>query len=100
MKPEHQREILDHYANHQELMDTVITAYQNHEKLKKELITLQNLQGQEDKLALLQYQIREFEELNVKQNEIEELQTEHRKLAHAEQWLDASQHAIAALKIR
>lgn len=98
LKTEYQRSLLDRYADHSDLCEKVADAYETLEKIKKNLAELSSLQGQDDKLALLQYQIQEFEDLNLGENELKSLEEEHRKLNHAEQWIFLCNQALQALK--
>jgi DNA repair protein RecN (Recombination protein N) len=98
LKPEHQRTLLDCFAEHEPLLSAVLTAFQALQRLKKEEAELLKQQGQLDKLALLQYQIRELEELNLSDNELAKLEVEQKELAHAEHWLNLCQQAIQCLK--
>jgi DNA repair protein RecN (Recombination protein N) len=103
LKPNHQRDLLDAYArsetkNHALLLNTVKEHYHLYQALQKEYQQLLSLQGQNDKLTLLQYQIQEIDELNLAEDEISRLDAEHKKLAHAEQWLLTCETALTALK--
>ncbi len=105
LKPEHQRTLLDTYAiatisdrKHTDLLNTVKMHHALYQKLLKEYQSLLSLQGQSDKLALLQYQIQEINELNLAEDELPKLEAEHKQLAHAEQWLFSTETALAALK--
>jgi DNA repair protein RecN (Recombination protein N) len=121
LKPEHQRNLLDAYAiaetknatknvkkteakantllcQHEDLLKTVKENYFLYQALLKEYQTLLSLQGQNDKLTLLQYQIQEIDELNLASDELPRLDAEHKHLAHAEQWLFTCEAALSALK--
>ncbi|MBP9763725.1 MAG: DNA repair protein RecN [Gammaproteobacteria bacterium] len=103
LKPEHQRSLLDAYAiatskKHENLLKTVKESYFLYQTLLKEHQTLLSLQGQNDKLTLLQYQIQEIDELNLAEDELTRLDAEHKHLAHAEQWLFSCETALSALK--
>lgn len=98
LKPEYQRLLLDEFANHPELIRITRQNYQELMRLRKEQAQLLENQGQQDKLALLQYQIQEIEELNLKENEVQNLEAEHKQLAHAEQWLQMVELALANIQ--
>lgn len=105
LKPEHQRTLLDIYAiaavshrKHADLLNTVKMHHALYQKLLKEYQSLLDLQGQSDKLTLLQYQIQEINELNLAEDELPKLEAEHKQLAHAEQWLFSAETALTALK--
>jgi len=98
LKPEHQRSLLDCFANHDLLLTNVSIAFENLQTLKKEIKVLMREQGQPDKLALLQYQIAELAELQLQENELYTLQAEQKKLAHIEHWQNISTEAMRCLK--
>lgn len=103
LKSEHQRSLLDAYAiaaskKHENLLKTVKENYFLYQTLLKEHQTLLSLQGQNDKLTLLQYQIQEIDELNLAEDELTRLDAEHKHLAHAEQWLFSCETALSVLK--
>lgn len=113
LKSEHQRSLLDAYAiatvkdskktkssnlQHADLLKSVKINYHLYQTLLKEHQTLLSLQGQNDKLTLLQYQIQEIDELNLAEDELTRLDAEHKHLAHAEQWLFSCETALSALK--
>jgi len=98
LKPEHQRTLLDCFADHEPLITAVSTVFQTVQRLKKEETILLQQQGHLDKLALLQYQTRELEELNLADDELAKLAIEQKELAHAEHWQALCQQAIQYLK--
>ncbi len=98
LKTDYQRSLIDHYAQNEDLCEKVASAYRTLEKLKKMKIELSGLQGQNDKLTLLEYQIQELDDLGLKEGEIQLLEQEHMKLSHAEQWLMNCEQALSYLK--
>lgn len=98
LKPEHQRLILDEFGDHQELKLSLRKAYQELQALFKIQKELSSLQGQQDKFALLQYQIQELEELRLEPNEYQHLEQEHRVLTHAGEWLSHCETAFSLLQ--
>lgn len=98
LKADHQRKLLDQFADHELLLQAVELAYNDIRTFKKEYQALQKNQGQTDKLTLLQYQIQELKELNLGENELETLTLEQKELAHAEHWLSLTQNAVVLLK--
>ncbi len=98
LKSEHQRLLLDCFANHDDLLNEVNQAFQKLQSLKKEIKALMQQQGQQDKLALLQYQISELEELGLQENELNNLQAEQKKLAHISQWQSLGTEALNYFK--
>lgn len=98
LRPEHQRFLLDEYGDHAALsaeLREAYTEYQTYIRMQKELFSLQ---GQQDKLSLLQYQIQELEELNLKDDELIKIDEEQRKLHHASEWLGLCDSALNILQ--
>jgi len=98
LRTDHQRLLLDQYANHPALILKVQQSYLQLQQLREKYKALLGLQGQHDKLALLQYQIQEIEELNLQENEFQILEKEHKELAHAELWLSSCTAILNNLK--
>lgn len=98
LKSDYQRVLLDEYGNHIELCLELKQSYQNYQKLIKMQKELLSLQGQQDKLTLLQYQIQELDELNLQENELQNLEDEQRKLNHADEWLSVCDSALGILQ--
>ncbi len=98
LKSDYQLKLLDAYGDHQELLTElrhIYQEYQKHVKVQKELLSLQ---GQQDKLNLLQYQIQELDELNLQENELINLEEEQRRLNHADEWLSQCDNALNILQ--
>lgn len=98
MKSDHQRQLLDQYANHTELCEAVRKNYHDWQQLKKRYQDLKTSQEQNDQLTLLEYQIQELHELDLQEGELESLSAEQNTLAHAEQWLSLCETALQCLK--
>ncbi len=98
LKSEYQRLLLDAYANHPELSANVKRDFLHLQRLHKEYKEFLKTKEQMDKLALLQYQIQEMQELNLQENELSTLEAEYKQLTHAEQWLTLSETALSTLK--
>ena len=94
-----QREVLDSYAQHHKLLQQVQAHYQQARHIKQQLEKLQ-FDGNEQtaKLELLQYQVKELQDLGLPENELVELEIEHKRLAHAEQLRESVQLALNALE--
>ncbi len=97
LKPEHQRRLLDEFGNHPELIEQVRRDFLQLQHLRKEYQELLELQGQPDKLALLHYQSEELQALNLMDNELISLETEHKELAHAVEWMHSCDKALVSL---
>ncbi len=86
MKVSAQRELLDAYANHQDLLDRTRDSFREY-RLKQQ--QLQELQRQSldraQRMDYLQFQISELKQLQLQPGELEELANKQKRLAHAEQ---------------
>ncbi len=96
LKSDYQRELLDDYAQNFTWINTVQKIYQAWRDATNTLATAstQDASKQKDFLA---FQLRELEELALQPNELETLTAEHRRLAHAEQWIVSAQQALNIL---
>ena len=97
LRPDYQRDLLDHYAGHIELIDGVHCLATTHRKLKKELQDLQARASEHNaRIDFLTFQLREFQELNLDPNEFGKLDIEHKQLANSDELI---QHINQALHI-
>ncbi|QYJ85170.1 DNA repair protein RecN [Shewanella mesophila] len=99
LKSEHQLTLLDSYANHRMLLDSVSASYQRYKLIDKELKLLQ--QSQHERIArkqLLQYQVEELNEFDLGETEFEEIEAEHKKLANGTALVQACQHTLFLLQ--
>lgn len=83
----YQREILDQYAGHDDLLQQVMKFYQEWHTLEVEYKRLSEEKNQHDRLQLLNYQLQEIEELALKHGELAALEQQHKKLTKAEELL-------------
>ncbi len=97
-KRQYQRELLDQFSCHLTLCEEVKSLYyewvQNQNKITQLSETQKNAAIQ---LELLQYQITEFEKLNLLPSEYERLDAEHKQLANREQLIKNCHSALAKL---
>ena len=95
LKEEYQRDLIDAYANHSELIETVKITYDAWREKQK---TLQNLQAQaqqrEDRLQLLTYQVHELDDFAIEEGEFEEIETEHKRLSNGQSLLEQAQTSV------
>ena len=81
-----QRQLLDAYAGHRELAASVAQVYQAYDQSLKTLQQLQaEVETRNQRLDYLEFQIDELSRLDLHADELEQLATEQRQLAHAEQ---------------
>lgn len=86
LKAEKQRDLLDAFAENQNLCQRVKQIYLDWLKAKKELTIIQGLlENRSAKMELLVYQLHELDNLALHDNEIEILHSEHAMLSNAEE---------------
>ena len=96
LKNDEQRRRLDRYAGHSELLAACTEAYRHWQQLEKEHAAWQAARvSDEERLALLAYQLDEIEQLAPQDGEFDELAARQNLLASAEQIL-ASGNKLAA----
>lgn len=98
MKSDHQLSMLDQYAGHLNLLEKVRHDYQAWRQCKNKLKELlQNSQENQAQKQLLQYQIKELNELALTETEFYELEQEHKRLANSGELASNCQQAIDVL---
>ena len=98
LKSEHQLSLLDSYANHQNLISNVEKQYRNVKQVEAELKQL--ITTQEERKArqqLLEYQVQELDEFDLKEDEFEQVEQEHKKLANSTDLLSHCQQSLNLL---
>ncbi|ABO23066.1 DNA repair protein RecN [Shewanella loihica] len=99
LKSEHQLTLLDSYANHKMLLEACSASYQRFKLIQKELSQLQ--QSQHERIArkqLLQYQVEELDEFALGEEEFDEIEAEHKKLANGTALIQACQRTLYLLQ--
>ena len=95
LKPETHRRLLDEYAGSQELARQVQLAAQRWRQTRQELQRLTSTSDeQRARHQLLSYQLEELENLALGDNELEQLEQEHKTLSNAEQLLGACRQVL------
>ena len=98
MKPEHQLTLLDQYAGHQQLIQASKKHYSDWRQLRNQLKNLRtNSQENLAQKQLLEYQVKELDELALSENEFEDLEQEHKVLSSSGQIAVICQQAINEL---
>ncbi|GHE85707.1 DNA repair protein RecN [Thalassotalea profundi] len=93
-----QRNILDQYANHDDLLENVKHYYNKYKELTKEYdLLLESKTQREAKQQLLQYQVNELNEFSVQQGEFETLEIEYKKQSNGQHILNESLQALQIL---
>lgn len=79
-----QRELLDGYGGHLELLQTVASKAREWQTLEEEIERTRQAAARDPaQLDLLRHQVRELSALNLKDGELAEIEAEHRRLANA-----------------
>lgn len=94
-KRDYQLKLLDNFANTSSLLKEIKTIHQQWVAIQHELKALQASNDAESRLELLRYQIEELNTLDVQNNELEDLEIEHKQLANAENIMATCQEIIA-----
>jgi len=98
LKSAHQRQLLDAFADHNDLLNQTQSAYQRWRHLQKTLAEKRALQAdQADQLALIAFKLKDLDALNPSTEQYQALSQQQTQLAHAETLLHDSQRAAEAL---
>ncbi|TLX62885.1 DNA repair protein RecN [Stutzerimonas nosocomialis] len=95
LKPDTHRRLLDEYSGSQDLARQVQLAAQRWRQTRQTLERLSNSSDeQRARHQLLSYQLEELENLALGENELEQLEQEHKNLANADQLLGACRQVV------
>lgn len=95
LKPDVQRSLLDRYAGHQHLLDSVHTLADEWQTINQEINELRKLLSERNSRSdFLKFQLRELEALHIVQDEFQRLDLEHKQLSHAGELLQNINHAL------
>ncbi|MHA2940304.1 DNA repair protein RecN [Vibrio sp. RC27] len=98
LKPEHQMSMLDQYAGHHSLITKTRDAYQQWRLARNELQQVkENSETNQAQLQLLEYQIKELNELAIGEEEFTELEIEHKRLSNSGELAQNCQQALELL---
>ena len=98
LKRDMQRQALDDYAGHQEMVATVSKYHQHLKKLREQqAILLQSKEERESRIELLSYQTQELADLALETDELQSLEEEQSKLAHINQIQEGCERTFFAL---
>ncbi len=98
MKSAVQRQLLDDYANHSPLLETVSNLYVELKLVEDQLQHLQQTSNeQNDRLDLLRFQTQELDTLALEENEYQTLDGQHKRMANAEKLQTTVEQAIHML---
>lgn len=95
MKSDYQMAMLDQYAGHLNLLKSTRNAYQAWRQADNHLKELrENSQQNQAQKQLLEYQIKELNELSIGEEEYEDLEQEHKRLSNSGELASTCQQAI------
>lgn len=98
MRPDYQQQMLDQYAGHHHLMEKTRNHYQRWRQANNEYKRLvQNREENEAQKQLIQYQVKELNELALAEEEFAEIEEEHKRLSNSGELAVSSQNALAML---
>lgn len=98
LRSEKQREILDRYAGHFDLVDKVYVLAEEWQHLNQEIVELHKLaEERQSRGEFLKFQLQELEALDLQPDEFQTLDLEHKQLAHADELLQSVTHALNCL---
>ena len=98
VKASEQRNLLDNYADHLELISDVKYHHQKWQQLNAELTQLQSEKISRDaKHQLLQYQVRELDEFALQQGEFNTLESDFKRYSNAQDLLNETLGALQSL---
>ncbi len=95
LKRDTQRQLLDEFAGHDNLLATIKTVYEQWRDLNDEYTTLtQQIKERTSRCEFLRYQVAELDELALAANEYDTLNQEHLQLANHDQVIAVCQQAL------
>ncbi|KLV04491.1 recombination and repair protein [Photobacterium aquae] len=98
MRPDYQQQMLDQYAGHHHLMDQTRDSYQIWRQANNEYKRLvQSREENEAQKQLIQYQVKELDELALGEDEFSEIEEEHKRLSNCGELAVSSQTALSIL---
>jgi DNA repair protein RecN (Recombination protein N) len=101
MRPPAQRALLDGYAGSATLAAEVAAAFRDWQEIRQRRLALETgTQALAAEREQLEWQVQELEALGFRGDEWEELQTEHKRLAHAASLIEAVEFGLETLSER
>lgn len=98
LKREYQLQLLDNFADHNDLVQQVTKLFHTWRDTKQQLEKLQTQTGTDNaRIELLQYQLQELEALSLQKNEVKRLHEEQKQLANAANLIQNCQTALSHL---
>lgn len=98
LKNDYQLQLVDNFCQHTALLQQMNLDYQTWRNLQHQVKTFQQkCVENEARKQLLQYQVSELDEFNLKENEYEELEADHLRLSNSEELTQLSQSVLQLL---
>lgn len=97
LHPSMHRQQLDAYAGHDSLVESVIEKWRQCQSIQQALSEWEQPNAADERKLLLQYQLDELLQLDLKENEIAALNQEHQRLSHAQSYLSLTQQLADTL---
>ena len=98
MKRTVQRSLLDHFADHVSLLTDVNNAYQQWKSINIELEQIgSDANNHESTIELLQYQVKELEDLSLDEGEFESLEEEYKRLSNVNELITVTNGVLEML---
>ena len=98
LKNDYQLQLVDNFCQHTALLQQMSLDYQTWRNLQYQVKTFQQKCAEnEARKQLLQYQVSELDEFNLKENEYEELEADHLRLSNSEELTQLSQSVLQLL---
>ncbi|RLV59593.1 DNA repair protein RecN [Parashewanella curva] len=98
LKNEHQLTLLDGYADHQPLINKVQKQYRNFKNIQSELKQLEATQEERNaRKQLIEYQVEELNEFDLKAGEFEQIEQEHKLQANSAELQQSCQQSLSLL---
>ncbi len=98
LKPDHQKNLLDAYADETQLMQEMAVRYRQWQQSCRTLVQHQQLsQERESRRELLEYQLKDLNEFAPQAGEYEHIDEEYKRLANSGQLLAISQQTVQLL---
>ncbi len=98
LKTDEQRLLLDNFAGNNALRKELNQCYQQWQKKSAEYKKLQQDTSERDaRLDLLRFQVQELQEFDLQENELPQLEEEHKRLSNASRLIETSQSAYYRL---
>ena len=98
LKNDYQLQLVDNFCQHTALLQQMSLDYQTWRNLQHKVKTFQQKCAEnEARKQLLQYQVSELDEFNLKENEYEELEADHLRLSNSEELTQLSQSVLQLL---